>query len=77
MLYPVSPLLSVSVERLVIYCQTTSVSAAYSDALCCLLYPVVAALTSIFRMDSKSTSYSVSVARDEQRFADQVGNIGW
>jgi hypothetical protein len=44
-------------ERLVMYCQTTSVSAAHSNALCCLLYPVSAALTSIFRIDSKCTSY--------------------
>ena len=40
-------------QRLVIYCQTNS--ACY--ALCHILYPVSAAHTNIFRMDSNYTSY--------------------
>jgi len=43
-------------ERLVIYCQTTGVSAAHASH-CATYYPVSAAHTNIFRMDSNSTSY--------------------
>jgi len=44
-------------ETFVFYWQTTSVGAAHAFAMCCLLYPVLAAIASSFRMDSFATRH--------------------
>ena len=48
-------------ERLVIYCQTTSPSAAHALRIALPTYPVSAAITGFFRMASIATSEDAQV----------------
>ena len=68
---------SLCIERLVIYCQTTGVSTAHAThcATYHILYPVSAAHTSIFRIDSNFTSYLFMYTSPQNWCADARAHL--